>query len=280
MLRSISNIHPLYMLPGDPVTEEVLIPCFQSATYVDCMVGFFSSEILVSLAPGLASFINQSNQTKLRLIISPLLRNEDREAIEQGIIPSEEIASNALEGFIVTEDSIAKHTLKCLSWLLRHGRVEIKIALMKGALFHPKVWLFREGDDVIAAHGSSNMTYAGVQKNIEQISISKSWGDSNQHYITEKFSDHFKQLWTNQDKSCSVVSMPQAINTSTLFHARRRRGCLQPPQWFASVLSRRCRRQTARCRTHRHRLQPCCERSNRPQWALLHWVSYRRNENV
>lgn len=204
------------MLPGDLVTEEVLIPCFQSATYVDCMVGFFSSEILVSLAPGLASFINQSNQTKLRLIISPLLRNEDREAIEQGIIPSEEIASNALEGFIVTEDSIAKHTLKCLSWLLRHGRVEIKIALMKGALFHPKVWLFREGDDVIAAHGSSNMTYAGVQKNIEQISISKSWGDSNQHYITEKFSDHFKQLWTNQDKSCSVVSMPQAIKNDLL----------------------------------------------------------------
>ena len=204
------------MLPGDPVTEEVLIPCFQSATYVDCMVGFFSSEILVSLAPGLASFINQSNQTKLRLIISPLLRNEDREAIEQGIIPSEEIASNALEGFIVTEDSIARHTLKCLSWLLRHGRVEIKIALMKGALFHPKVWLFREGDDVIAAHGSSNMTYAGVQKNIEQISISKSWGDSNQHYITEKFSDHFKQLWTNQDKSCSVVSMPQAIKNDLL----------------------------------------------------------------
>ena len=25
---------------------------------------------------------------------------------------------------------------------------------------------------------------------------------------------------------------------------------------------------------------PRCERPNRPQWALLHWVSYRRNENV
>ena len=60
---------------------------------------------------------------------------------------------------------------------------------MKDALFHPKVWLFHEGDDVIAAHGSSNMTYAGIQRNIEQMSISKSWEDGNQYYITEKLCD-------------------------------------------------------------------------------------------
>ena len=102
--------------------------------------------------------------------------------------------SAALEDIVVTEDLIQKHTLKCLSWLLRSGRVKIKIALMKDALFHPKVWLFRGSDDVIAAHRSSNLTYAGVAKNIEQISISKSWEDRNQHYITEKFCEHFERL--------------------------------------------------------------------------------------
>ena len=69
-LRSMPDIRPLYMLPEDPVTEEVFIPCFQSATQVDCMVGFFSSEVLVELAPGLATFINQSPES-FRLIISP-----------------------------------------------------------------------------------------------------------------------------------------------------------------------------------------------------------------
>ena len=133
------------------MTKNVLIPCFQSATSVDCMMGFFSSEILVSLAPGLASFIDCSGES-LRLIISPLLRTEDREAIELGTTSTEEIIRESLEDFIVTENAIAQHTLKCLSWLLRHGRVQIKIALMKNALFHPKVWLFREGNDVIAAH--------------------------------------------------------------------------------------------------------------------------------
>ena len=214
-LRAKPDIRPLYILPKDPVAEEVLIPCFQSATQVDCMMGFFSSQILGSLAPGLATFVNRSHES-LRMIISPFLRTEDREAIKEGMTAPEEIASEALEDFVVTEGYVAQHTLKCLSWLLRHGRVEIKIALMKDALFHPKVWLFREGDDVIAVHGSSNMTYAGIQKNIEQISVSKSWEDDNQSYITEKFCDQFKQLWANQDEACTVISMPQAIEENLL----------------------------------------------------------------
>ena len=214
-LRAIPNTRPLYILPKEPVVEEVLIPGFKSATQVDCMMGFFSSEILVSLGPGLATFINCSNES-LRLIISPLLRIEDREAIENSITSPENIANVALEDFVVTENAIAQHTLKCLSWMLRHGRVEIKIALMKDALFHPKVWLFREGNDVIAAHGSSNMTYAGIEKNIEQVSISKSWEDTNQSYITEKFCDQFRQLWTNYDETCTVIPIPQAIKENLL----------------------------------------------------------------
>ena len=214
-LRSVPDIRPLYILPDDPVTEEVLIPCFQSATQVDCMMGFFSSEVLVSLAPGLATFINCS-QGSFRLIISPLLQPEDKDAIEEGIASLEDIASTVLKDIIITEDLVEQHTLKCLSWLLRSGRLEIKIALMKDALFHPKVWLFCGDGDVIAAHGSSNMTDAGIRKNIEQISISKSWADPTQHYITEKLCDQFKRLWENEDDSCIVVAMPQAIRESLL----------------------------------------------------------------
>ena len=214
-LRTIPDIRPLYILPKDPLIDDVLIPCFQSATYVDCMMGFFSSEILVSIAPGLATFINCSDES-LRLIISPLLRTEDKEAIEDGIVSPEDIITTALEDFVVTENSIAQHTLKCLSWLLRHGRVEIKIAMMKDALFHPKVWLFREDEDVIAAHGSSNMTYAGIQKNIEQISISKSWEEYTQHYTTEKLCEQFRELWTDENEACTIVSVPQAIKENLL----------------------------------------------------------------
>ena len=214
-LLSLKEVRPLYMLPTEPLVEEVLIPGFQAAGKVDCMVGFFSSEVLASLAPGLATYITDSVNS-FRLIVSPLLRRVDQTAIEDGVKSPEEVADRILEKLIVTEDLLQRHTLKCLSWLLRERRIEIKVALMKGALFHPKVWLFEENDDVIAAHGSSNATFAGIGKNIEQIAISRSWQDPNQRYITDKLRYEFDRLWDNKDDSCFSVAIPDAIRQRLL----------------------------------------------------------------
>lgn len=214
-LRTLEGVRPLYMLPTDPLAEEVLIPGFRTAGKVDCMVGFFSSEVLASLAPGLATYIAGS-ENSFRLIISPLLRAEDQAAIEAGLKSPEEVADRILEELTVTEDLLQRHTLKCLSWLLREGRIEIRVALMKDALFHPKVWLFEAGDDVIVAHGSGNATYSGIRRNIEQIVVSCSWQDPNQRYITDKLSYEFGRIWENKDGSCLVIGMPDAVRERLL----------------------------------------------------------------
>ncbi len=214
-VRSLDRARPLYILPADPLSEEVLIPGFQAANKVDCMAGFFSSEVLAALAPGLATYI-ASAQNSFRLIISPLLRAEDQAAIKDGLESAEEVAERVLEELTVTEDLLQRHTLKCLAWLLRERRIEIKIALMKDALFHPKVWLFEEDDDVVAAHGSSNVTYAGISKNIEQIAVSRSWQDPNQQYITNKFRYEFDRLWGGKDENCLVITLPEAVRQRLL----------------------------------------------------------------
>ena len=214
-LRSLNAVRPLYILPADPLVEEVLIPAFQAAEKVDCMVGFFSSEVLASLAPGLATYIAGS-ENSFRLIVSPLLRAEDQEAIEHGLKSAEDIADRVLEELTVTEDLLQRHTLKCLSWLLRERRIEIKVALMKDALFHPKVWLFENRADVVAAHGSSNVTVAGIRKNVEQIAVSRSWQDPNQRYITGKLRYEFDRLWENKDENCIVIAMPNAVRQRLL----------------------------------------------------------------
>jgi len=179
------------------------------------MVGFFSSEVLASLAPGLATYISGS-QNSFRLIISPLLRVEDQIAIEDGFRAAEDVADRVLEELTVTEDLLQQHTLRCFTWLLREGRIEIKIALMKDALFHPKVWRFEKGGDVVAAHGSSNVTFAGILKNIEQIAISRSWQDPNQRYISDKLGNEFSRLWENKDEHCLVIAMPDAVQQRLL----------------------------------------------------------------
>jgi hypothetical protein len=98
---------------NDPFAEEVLIPGFKVTTQVDCMVGFFSSEVLASLAPGLATYITNS-ESSFRLIISPYLRLEDQAALERGSGSTEAITGDVLEELVVTEDLLAQHTLKRL----------------------------------------------------------------------------------------------------------------------------------------------------------------------
>ena len=215
VLKSLPDIRPLYFLPSDPLAEEVLIPSFRAADKVDCMVGFFSSAVLAALAPGLASYIVGTPHS-FRLIISPFLRLEDQAAVEEGVRSPEEVASKVLEELIVTEDALQQHTLRCLSYLLRVGHIEIKVALMKDALFHPKVWMFENGEDVLAAHGSSNMTQAGIKKNFEQITVSKSWEDPNQRYIVEKLRYQFARLWDDTEDECSVIPLPKAVEARIL----------------------------------------------------------------
>ena len=150
------------------------------------------------------------------MIISPFLRPEDREAIEVGIRSPEDVAKDLIEPFVITDDLLQQHTLKCLSYLISVGRIEIKIALLKRALFHPKVWIFENGGDVIAAHGSSNITRKGIKDNFEQITVSKAWLDSTQAYIIDKFRHKFDRLWKDEEDGCYVLTIPQAVRDKIL----------------------------------------------------------------
>ena len=216
-LQSLGQIRSLYMLPDDSFVESALLPCFSASERVDCMMGYFSSESLSSLAPGLATFIDKS-RGNIRLIISPALSSADQEAIKAGVnsTRASAIAVAAMKDALGTENFIARHTLKCLTWLLQSGRLEIKIALMKDALFHPKVWLFRQASDTIAVHGSSNMTGQGIRRNIEQVAVSRSWDREDGEYAVRKLASQFETYWRDSDPNCIVVDIPTAIKEGLL----------------------------------------------------------------
>lgn len=175
------------------------------------MVGFFSSEALVSLAPGLATFINQSDG-QFRLIISPVISAADWEAIEAGVVSPETVAEDFLDGLVITENAIQRFTLECLTWMIRAGRIKIQIALVKNGIFHPKVWLFH-GDDglMVTAHGSSNLTDAGIRKNVEQVAVAKSWDALNDAYTANALDRQFNDLWEHSTDGCIVLDLPDAV---------------------------------------------------------------------
>ena len=67
-----------------------------------------------------------------------------------------------------------------------------------------------------SAHGSSNITRKGIKHNFEQITISKSWLDSTQGYIIDKFRNKFDRLWSDDEDGCYVMSIPLAVKKKIL----------------------------------------------------------------
>ncbi|MDJ0275402.1 DEAD/DEAH box helicase family protein [Sphingomonas sp. 2R-10] len=214
-LQHLSDIRPLLILPDDDLPGEVLIPAFRSSTGALCMMGFFSSASLAELAPGLATFLNETDGV-LRLIASPFISAADQAAIEAGTAEAAAVADAALSKVVVTEDALARHTLDCLAHLLKVGRLQMRVAVMRDGLFHPKVWVFTDGADQLAVHGSGNMTAAGMTSNYEQISVSKDWADTTQHFVVDKLQRRFDRLWKNVDDHCVVLGASEAVRAGIM----------------------------------------------------------------
>lgn len=206
----IDTIKPLYLTPNDNVAKEVLIPSYRHAKAADCMVGFFSSSSLAVVAPGLATYLQNSDKP-LRLIISPHLSEGDIRALEESSIDEEDIVRKCFSDLLRSEEQLVNYTLRSLSYLINEGRIQIKIALLKDALFHLKVWLFKLQKGTLAVHGSTNFTYSGITKNKEQLSVSKSWVDADQNYSVGVLEEQFSSLWSNSEDGTNVIELPKAI---------------------------------------------------------------------
>lgn len=215
-LRSaLDPAKPLYILPYEPVITEALIPALCSANDVDMMIGYFCSSSFIGIAPGLASFLRRS-KSPMRIIISPYLGPSDFDVLSRDLKELSIIAQKIFLDDIPDEDCLVRHTLECLAWLLVNERLIIKIAVMRNALFHPKVWLFQDDSGVAAVHGSTNFTGAGLMRNREQLTLSRNWkGEESKFHIT-RLRQEFDELWSGGDAECVVLPLPQAISTKLL----------------------------------------------------------------
>lgn len=213
---ALNTAAPLYLLPQDDAVGEVLIPAFSVADSVDCMMGFFSSGSLAELAPGLANYLARSDRP-LRLVVSPYLGSEDQEAIRLATEEdAKEITTNSLVRDLPDADALAAHTLDCLVWLLRRQRLQIRIAVLRDALFHQKVWIFRQEDATAVLHGSSNMTKVGLSRNREQLTLSRQWKGEEAAFHVRAFYDEFRSLWSGGDDNCLVIDLPDAVRDRLL----------------------------------------------------------------
>lgn len=209
-LRDLS-IQSVFIVPQDDLATGLLIPCMSESTDVRCMAGFFNSSSFMHLAPGIATYIN-SGYGPYKLLISPKINEEDRNAFESATKHPEAILADAAELLLsdgrLSESALIQHTLKCLEYLLVTGRLVVRFVLMRQGMFHPKVWLFGDSQDSLVAHGSSNPTSAGLMHNLETITIERSWKEQDK---VCKFLNLFEQIWEGKGHESITIDFPEGL---------------------------------------------------------------------
>ena len=181
MLTDERTLKPgLFPLPDVRVARNVLIPGFRAATTVRGAFGWFTAGWIQQLAPGLAVFLNRGDTEPMEFTVAPALFPAERGAVERGAqMTQQEAAALVADIFIkgrAGAGPLARHALDCLSWMIATDALRLRIAVpTPESNYHPKLWLFDDGENQVLARGSGNATGKGVGTGVEHLDVDVSW---------------------------------------------------------------------------------------------------------
>ncbi len=218
MLREL-DLQPVYSRDNCPdLVAEFFVPALSRAVRYDRATYTFSPGALIVAAAGLAGLIN--NGGRMRLICHHELPRDVVQAIMDGQRAAEDaVLESVVERPLLQfspDDPIAKDNLKLLTWLVKEGKLEIKVAIPRtpGGIFHQKIGIFTDKDgNRIAFNGSLNESKLGWLLNDESISVFNSW-DSQTHL--GPIADQFERLWENLSDSSMVIPIPEALRRNLM----------------------------------------------------------------
>ena len=229
MLRDIATISSgIYFLPRDPVAAEVLIPSFRAAISVRGAFGWFTSDWVRRLAPGLAEHLARDAVQPIEFTVAPTFFPAELEAAKRGVAMDPLVAASRIaEIFVKNRENVsalAAHALDCLSWMIAAQRLRLRIAVPEPhSNYHPKMWLFDDGRDQVLAHGSANATGHGLISGNEHINVDVSWNEEG--YKKIKRSKEVMDDWSEGRAQgiSRVVDLPDALREEILQVAPKQR---------------------------------------------------------
>ena len=261
-----SGIEPaVAMLPRYDLAKELLIPGLSVATSLRGMFGYFTSGVLVDLAPGLAEYIARSDTEPVRFVVSPELLDQDYQAVKEGTATESAVLERRLIDLLgsaaVTESALAQHTLACLAWLISSARLEFKVAFPLYR-YHPKVWLLSDPSGTVCARGSANATGAALRGNIEHVDVDCSWLSPSDMRVLPLV-EEFETQWHDESELMRVYPLATAVRNEWLSLYSPS----QPPtprDYAAALEHDRPRRHTVARHARR-----------RPPFSIPRWLRYR-----
>lgn len=214
--------HPFrraYHKPEDDIAEGFYLPAVGSAVRYDRAVGFFSSTVFLLAWPSLKAFAAAGG--KMRLICSPVLSDDDHEALREGY--SERASADAgiavAEAFqrLLASEAFHKPAV-VLASLVAAGVIECKIAWVGAEaggrpkrLFHDKVGILTDAHgDQVAFKGSMNETWPGLSRdgNLESVDVFAAWRDDGEFSRVQDETEYFERLWNDDWPGVTVRAFP------------------------------------------------------------------------
>ena len=201
------SIRSHYRTGSSNLGRDFFSPCLRACASYERACGYFSSSSLITWAEALPH-IARTDDTTIRLLISPALTPADKEALARTVSATErerileelgdQIVLGALEDSSRIERDVA-FRLKLLSWLISSGRLEIKFAFAAhseaSGIFHEKIGIFTlPSGDRIAFTGSANETIQGHRGNYESIDVFRDWIPEDVERVATKQAQ-FTEAW-------------------------------------------------------------------------------------
>ena len=218
MLRDL-DLLTVYSRNNCPdLVKDFFVPLLSHAVRYDRSTFTFSPAALAFAASGLAELIN--NDGSMRLICHHELPRNVVQAVVDGHLAAEDAVLESLANHplvrVEANDLKTRSHLELLTWLVKEGRLEIRVAIPRGeiGIFHRKSGIFSDSNgDVVAFDGSINESTLGWQYNDEQITVFNSWED---YKYLKPLADEFELLWHNKAETSMVIPIPEALRQNLI----------------------------------------------------------------
>lgn len=216
------NILRSYKTNKNDIVREFYVPILKQSVLYKRAVGFFSSTALVELSKGIAGLIR--NGGKIKFIVSPLLSEEDIDAIQRGYEARAIIEHALLREIAEPKTSSDRERLNWLATLIASGAMEIKVAFTPPnkitGMYHEKIGLIYDvAGNMVAFTGSMNETINAFHNNYESIVVFNSLVEEDKQRVRDLEYD-FDSLWEDRENNVSVIDFPKVVRDKLVSYKR------------------------------------------------------------